>query len=119
MIPHPQIGPIFRRQDSGRAVLLLHGFTATPDVMRPLANALFTAGYTVLAPLLSGHGGTAERLEESRWTDWYADAHKSFEELKKDHDHVFVAGLSMGGLLTLKLAEDFSTQIKAISLLLS
>lgn len=98
-------------------MLLLHGFTGTPDHMRPLANHLHDLGFTVYAPLLAGHGTTCENLAQTGWKDWYASARDAFENLKKKHDVVFVVGLSLGGVLTLKLAEDLGPDVAGIACL--
>jgi carboxylesterase len=86
-------------------VLVLHGFTGSPRTVRPWAEHLAAAGLTVRAPLLAGHGGTWQRLAETGWTDWYADAERSLAELRARCAQVFVAGISMGGCLAFRLAE--------------
>jgi carboxylesterase len=72
--------------------------------MRRLGDYLNERGLTVMAPLLPGHGTKVEDLNEVRWTDWTAAAENALAELRARCKHVFVAGLSMGGLLTLYLA---------------
>ena len=86
--------------------LLLHGFTGNPSSMRPWAEALAAAGLTVRLPLLPGHGTSWQDLQRTRWTDWYAEAERSLAELTARCDHVFVMSLSMGGALSLRLAEQ-------------
>ena len=93
-----------------RGVLLIHGFTGTPSHMRPLGEALQKEGYTVLGVQLPGHGTTIEAMELCRWTDWLKGTRDAFHRLAKDCDNIFVAGLSMGGLLTLILAEEMPIQ---------
>jgi carboxylesterase len=86
-------------------VLVLHGFTGSPRTVRPWAEHLASAGLTVEAPLLAGHGGTWHDLAKTGWTDWYADADRSLTELRTRCAQVFVAGISMGGCLAFRLAE--------------
>lgn len=118
MIHHnAQIDPIFKKGKADAAVLLLHGFTGTPDCMRPLANHLHYLGFTVSVPLLAGHGTTRENLEKSTWEDWYETAQRTYTELQEKHSHIFIAGLSLGALLTLKLAEDHPQAVDAIACL--
>lgn len=118
MIHHnAQIDPIFKKGKADAAVLLLHGFTGTPDSMRPLANHLHYLGFTVSVPLLAGHGTTKENLAKTGWESWYDSAQRAFTELQEKHSHVFIAGLSLGSLLTLKLAEDYPQAIDAIACL--
>src|SRR5256885_14246546 len=52
--------------------LLIHGFTATPDEMRPLGEALAARGFPVRAVRLAGHGTEVADLAGTRWTDWFA-----------------------------------------------
>lgn len=87
-------------------VLLIHGLTGTPNEMRMVAKGLNRAGFTVYGMQLPGHCGTEEDLLKTRWQDWLAGVHKSAEHLASQVDHFFVAGLSMGALLALKLAAD-------------
>ena len=101
---HPQITPIFLEGTNNAGVLVVHGFTGTPDSVRPLVHKLHETGFTVSAPLLPGHGTSPEDLKTKTAKDWFGHVEKSFFELKEKVDTVFVAGLSMGALLTLKLA---------------
>jgi carboxylesterase len=88
--------------------LVLHGFTGSPVSMRPLAEALAGAGFAVELPRLPGHGTSVQDLAQTRWDDWLAEAERALAELKgrTPEGKVVVAGLSMGGALTVALAED-------------
>lgn len=93
--------------DGGRTgALVLHGFTGNPRSMRPWAEMLGAAGLTVRLPLLPGHGTRWQDLQRTRWTDWYATAERALDELTARCDDVFVLSLSMGGALSLRLAEE-------------
>lgn len=87
-----------------KAVLLLHGYTGAPSEMRPLGDYLHTLGYTVLCVRLPGHGTSVKDLEGTTADDWYKAAREACEGLLARFDDVYVAGLSMGGLLAIKLA---------------
>lgn len=91
---------------NNKGVLLIHGYTGTPAEMRLLGEHLYQEGYTVLGVRLPGHGTTPEELNETIWQDWYAEAKKGFERLEKCCSEVMVAGLSMGGLLAIKVAAE-------------
>jgi carboxylesterase len=86
-------------------VLVLHGFTGNPQSMRPLAEALAAAGFTVDLPLLPGHGTSVEDMVPTRWADWSEAAEAAYRALADRCDKVAVSGLSMGGTLTCWLAE--------------
>lgn len=85
-------------------VLVLHGFTGNPQSMRPLAEAFADAGYTVELPLLPGHGTDLQDMLPTRFTDWSAAAESAYDALAARCSRVVVAGLSMGGTLTVWLA---------------
>jgi carboxylesterase len=87
-----------------RGVLVLHGFTGTPYEVAPLREHLRSRGYEVEAPALPGHGTTPEELQRTTWRDWYAGAEAALASLATRARTVGVAGLSMGGLLALRLA---------------
>ena len=84
--------------------LLMHGFTATTTELRPLAERLHAAGYTVNAPLLPGHGTHPDDLNNVRWQDWVHTTEKEYAKLSSQCDEVWVGGVSTGGLLSLQLA---------------
>ena len=86
-------------------VLLCHGFTGSPQSLRPWADYLAAAGLTVSLPRLPGHGTTWQELARTRWEDWFAEVDRAFDELRPRCEEVFVMGLSMGGCLALRLAE--------------
>lgn len=87
-------------------VLLSHGFTATPFEVRGLARFLYERGYTVLAPLLPGHGTTPEEMNRCRWQDWTAALEAAYRKLAARSERVFIGGESLGGLAALYLATE-------------
>ncbi len=88
------------------AVLMIHGFTATPAQMRRLGGYLGEQGYTVRGMLLPGHGATVEDMLQSGWQQWLSAARTEALRLMQGHQKLVVLGLSMGGLLALLLAEE-------------
>ncbi|AJE87266.1 esterase [Streptomyces albus] len=84
--------------------LILHGFTGSPQGLRPQAEAFAAAGYTVEMPLLPGHGTTVEDMAKYGWADWTKAVDAAYRDLAARCDSVVVLGLSMGGALTLWLA---------------
>lgn len=92
--------------DGSIGVVVCHGFTGSVMSVAPWAHAIAQGcGAKVIAPRLTGHGTSWADLDGSRWTDWYADVESAWVELADSCDKVFVAGLSMGGALALRLAE--------------
>jgi carboxylesterase len=104
-LQNPQLpGDSFFWEAGPIGILLLHGLTATTAEVRPLAERLRQAGYTVAGPLLPGHGTTPEALNETTWHDWAWEAQLGYEHLATLCDHVFVGGESTGAALALYLA---------------
>jgi len=91
---------------SDRGVLVLHGLTGNPQSMRPLADGLATAGFTVEMPLLPGHGTAVEDMVPTRFDDWSGAAEAAYADLAGRCASVGVVGLSMGGALTAWLAAE-------------
>ena len=88
------------------AALMVHGFTGSPFSMRPWGEYLAANGLTVLGPRLPGHGTRWQEMNLTRWQDWYGEVERGFDKLRSRCDTVFVMGLSMGGTLALRLAEE-------------
>lgn len=101
---------------SSIGVLLVHGFTGSPKSMSPWGRFLADAGLSVSVPRLPGHGTKWQDMNVTTWEDWYAEAERSFTTLANRCEQVFVMGLSMGGSLTLRLAEQHPKDISGIVL---
>ncbi|WP_080844086.1 alpha/beta hydrolase [Cytobacillus gottheilii] len=96
-----------------RAVLLLHGFTGNTADVRMLARYLEGKGYTCHAPLFKGHGVPPEELVHTGPEDWWKDVMEGYELLKEmGHQEIAVAGLSLGGVFSLKLG--YTVPVKGI-----
>lgn len=99
----PTTEPFFF-QGGRTGVLLVHGFTGTPKEVRWMGEDLHKHGYTVLGVRLAGHATQPEDMIASRWTDWAASVEDGFNLLSGSVDRIFIAGLSMGGALSLLMS---------------
>ena len=103
--------------DGGQVgVLLVHGFTGSPASMRPWGGYLAAQGLSIDCPRLPGHGTRWQDMNTTTWHDWYGEVERAFEQLRRRCDHVFVMGLSMGGTLALRLAEQHTDKIAGLVL---
>jgi carboxylesterase len=96
-------------------VLLCHGFSGSPESMRPWAEHLEADGFRVVLPRLPGHGTTWQELNQTRWEDWYAHVDRAFVDLRAECDRVFVCGLSMGGGLAIRIAEQHGGEVAGLA----
>ncbi|MFF4711670.1 alpha/beta hydrolase [Streptomyces eurythermus] len=94
----------YRHEGGEVGVLLCHGFTGSPQSLRPWAEHHAAHGLTVSLPLLPGHGTRWTDMQLTTWQDWYAEVDRELRALADRCSRVFVAGLSMGGALALRLA---------------
>jgi len=95
-------------------VLLSHGFTGQPASMKPWGESLAERGYAVEVPRLPGHGTTWQEMNTTTWADWYGEITRAFDKLLAENDAVVVGGLSMGGALVLRLAEDRAADVAGV-----
>lgn len=94
--------------------VLCHGFTGMPGSMRPWAEALAAAGHTVRVPLLPGHGTRWQDANLVSWEDWYAELERAVDAVRATCKQTFIMGLSMGGTLVLRLAEQRGDDIAGV-----
>ncbi|MED3690199.1 carboxylesterase [Peribacillus butanolivorans] len=103
----------FTFEGGKRAVLLLHGFTGNSADVRMLGRYLEKQGYTCHAPHYKGHGVPPEELVKTGPADWWKDVMMAYDFLKsKGYEEIAVAGLSLGGVFSLKLG--YTVPIKGI-----
>lgn len=108
MIDFKEAGRSFSSIGKGDiGVLVLQGFTGTVGSVIYLAKYLSNLGYDVEAPRLSGHGTKWEDLNKVKFTDWIKDVEGAYKKLKERSKNIFIAGLSMGGALTLYMLENY------------
>ncbi|MCG5470733.1 alpha/beta hydrolase [Micromonospora sp. LAH09] len=103
---------------TGRVVLLLHGYTLAPDQYDGLAEEFFDRGYNVWVPRAPQHG-TVDRLAHHRvqagaLTTYAAQALAVAEGLG---DEVGVVGISGGAVLAAWLAQVPGTVVRHLLLL--
>ncbi len=100
-------GEITLKGKGKKALLLIHGYTSTPQGFRRFAKYLQANGYGVRAPLLPGHGTVPEHLEKITWQEWLYTVEKEYWKLKERYSRVGIVGVSLGGNLSLLLASKY------------
>ncbi|CAM5216940.1 Esterase/lipase OS=Ureibacillus acetophenoni OX=614649 GN=SAMN05877842_11633 PE=3 SV=1 [Ureibacillus acetophenoni] len=101
----------FTIETGKRAVLLLHGFTGNTNDVKRLGRYLSERNYTVHAPLYKGHGGDPETLINTDPMEWWNSAVEGYDYLRSlGYDEIAVAGVSLGGIFSLRLGEERPTK---------
>src|SRR5271156_1634161 len=99
------------------SALLIHGLSGTPFEMRYLGERLAASGVRVCGVRLAGHAGTPEELGAATHAQWYESVVEGFERLHRYGDPVAVVGLSMGAVLTARLAADQGEAVAGVVML--
>lgn len=95
--------------NNGYSILLCHPLAETPAMMLEFGKKLNKKGFTVSCPLLDGHGKTFLDVIDSNFLLWYQGLRKEFLSLQET-TKVFICGMSIGGSMAIKLAEEFNPQ---------
>lgn len=98
----PQPSPFFHAgADGGLGVLLLHGLTASPTEVRPIADYLIERdrAMSVSCPLLPGHGTTPDDLRRTTGRAWTHAVVAGVGRLAETCGSISVIGVSLGALL--------------------
>ena len=101
---------------TGPTLLLIHGLTGTPFEMKYLGNYFSRQGFFVSCPRLADHGQPLNILKYTKWESFYETVREAFLKVASQGP-IYVAGLSMGALLALLLAEEFQGKIAGVSCL--
>ena len=101
---------------SGPVVVLIHGITSSADAWRQVIPAL-AERYTVVAPDLIGHGGSAKPRGDYSLGAYASGVRDLLAAL--GHDRATVVGHSMGGGIAMQLAYQFPERVERLALVSS
>ncbi len=105
----------FTNQQQTGAVLLIHGFGGKSSnwdyTAKKINNNL---NLPVYVPRLPGHATNTADFLNSSADQWLRKSIDSYLYLKNDYQDIYLAGLSMGGLLAALIASNF--EVKKLSL---
>lgn len=94
---------------NGKAVLLIHGFLASPLIMRSLGEVFENAGYFVKIITLPGHGTNFKALRTVCSEDYIEAARQGFLSIRDETGitDITPVGFSLGAILALLLCFEF------------
>jgi carboxylesterase len=98
LFSHPEKSPI--------ALLLIHGLAASPWEVLEVGKRAFEKGFNVYGVRLAGHGTTLEDLDRRQYQEWVQSAVEGYELVSHFSDKIILVGESLGGLVSLHLAEN-------------
>jgi len=84
-----------------RAILMVHGLTDAPFLVRDIATFFQAEGFCVLGMLLPGHGTRPGDLLHTRWEDWLEAHEHLLALLRARSDEIHLLGFSVGATLNL------------------
>lgn len=84
--------------------VLVHGFTGTPKEMRLMGDYLKENKITAIGVRLAGHASQISDMVRTKWRDWLITVEDGINLLSGSCNKIFVAGLSLGGILALMAA---------------
>ena len=97
------------------AVVLVHGFLASPAELRGFGERLHDEGYPVIGLRLNGHGTSPWDLHERNWQSWMASVRNGFEIASAFAERTCIVGFSAGGTLALRFAADDPAGLAAVA----
>ncbi|MEJ7174639.1 alpha/beta fold hydrolase [Staphylococcus caprae] len=106
---------IYLKGDRHQAILLLHSFTGTVRDVKHLATTLNSQGFTCYVPNYPGHGLPLDQFTQYDIDDWWNEVKDAYHFLENEgYQHISATGVSLGGLFTLRLAEQFDLERIAV-----
>lgn len=99
--------PFFLKRFFGRkGVILVHGYMAAPEEIRPLADYLYKRRYNVYGARLRGHGTVPEDLAGRSWEKWYDSVGRAYIIMKNSVQSFAIGGFSTGAGIALLQASN-------------
>ena len=83
-----------------RGVLLTHGLSDSPYLMRHLAKFFQENGFRVMAVCLPGHGTQPGDLLDISWQEWAKVVAYGVDRLAEEVEDIYLGGFSAGGALS-------------------
>lgn len=108
VIPAARSFSMLHEAQSSRAVLVIHGYAGYPGELVHPAIQLYEEGFDVFVPRLPGMGTSGADFMKSRSSDWLTVCRNAAGELTKRYDRVDVVCHSMGTLIGIILAHEFT-----------
>ncbi len=97
-----------------KGIILVHGYMAAPEEIKPLADFLLKKGYAVYGVRLRGHGTSPEDLAQRSWEEWNESVNRGYVVMKNFVKEMAVIGFSTGSGLALLQAAQKGDKLKGV-----
>lgn len=104
----------FRLGDGPIGVLMVHGFTGSPQSLRALGEHLAANGLAVEGIRLPGHATAWQDLNRVTADDWRAAVRDGYARIAEGRDEVFVVALSFGAALSIEFVANNPDAVKGL-----
>jgi len=99
-----------------KGIILIHGLSDSPYLMKSLAKHFQRRGFLVRAILLPGHGTRPGDLTKVTEKDWRQALDYAAHDTSRQVEHLYLAGFSTGGALAVDYAVAHHDDIAALFL---
>jgi len=99
-----------------QGIILVHGLSDSPYLMRALAEHFQSRGFLVRAILLPGHGTRPGDLAQVKEVEWRRALEYACRETSRHVEHLYLAGFSTGGALAVDYALENPETLTALFL---
>ncbi len=102
----PDEGRFSRNADGRwqRGILLIHGLSDSPYLVKPIGRHLQSRGFLVRSILLPGHGSVPGDLLRVSYREWIQAVAYGIRQLKPRVEKLYLGGFSTGGALCIREA---------------
>jgi len=100
-----------------RGIIILHGLTDSPYILKPLARHFHEQGFLVRGLLLPGHGTVPGDLREVDYQAWEKAVAWAVKRTRPKVKELFLCGFSTGGALAVEYAVSHPEEIRAMVLI--
>ena len=95
-------------------VILVHGYMAAPEEVRPMAEYLYKKGLAVYCARMSGHGTSPDDLATRTWEDWYDSVNRAYVIMKNSYKKIAIVGFSTGSGIALFQAANKENRFSSV-----
>ncbi|MEA1934940.1 MAG: alpha/beta fold hydrolase [Thermodesulfobacteriota bacterium] len=116
LIPDVNLYPETENKKFKKGILLIHGLTDSPYLLRPVARHLQSKGFLVRTILLPGHGTIPGDLLSVKYETWIKAVEYGMYRLRLNCKETYMGGFSTGGALSINYSLKNPDKIKGLIL---